>query len=179
MSNKAEAVRRLICTAVYLGFMRMCYRLYNGVPVFSVNLDEVSKASEDFFGAYLYLAPGLWIVCGRGEVFNTKQGVQRYKEFAGDLYIVGGEKHCCNAVQYISMIKEKLCNVRRRLFGCRYRVCSCRIAICDDEDVLIVLHRFRKWSKDYHRDKFESFGCWKESKLAFTAVCCINLGATL
>lgn len=76
-------------------------------------------------------------------------------------------------------MKKKFCYVRIRRLGHEYFACSFGIAISDDEDLLVVLHLFKKLFKNLYCDEFERFSNWKELKFSLMAECQITLFAIL
>lgn len=74
MLTKNEAIRGLFGTAVDLCLVHKFQRLYNGVPIFLMFRDVMSKESEDRLIVSLGLVVGVQTVRLSVEVLNTKQG---------------------------------------------------------------------------------------------------------
>lgn len=77
------------------------------------------------------------------------------------------------------MINKEVHYVRKGHLGRRFRVCQFGVAIRDEQDILVLLRRFRKWSKDIYPDEFEGSGCWKKLTFGHMSVYRIIPFATL
>lgn len=65
------------------------------------------------------------------------------------MYTIISDEERRNTVQNKPMVEEKVRNALRFRYGRRYPEFEIRVANRDDDDVLVVLHRFRKWSRDF------------------------------
>lgn len=75
MLNKDEAERGLISTSDDLGFILICQRFHESVPICLVSRDVMSKSVVDRRVVSLDLAVGLRMGRRSGEVFTTKGGL--------------------------------------------------------------------------------------------------------
>lgn len=66
------------------------------------------------------------------------------------------------------MVREQIRGQRGCCLQCPDRLCYLGIAVCNNQDVLITLHSFLKWSVNLYRHKFEK-NAGQEELLAMPA----------
>lgn len=130
----------------------------------------VSEKHGEGLTKFFRLVVCLWIMQCCGQVFSTKDGAYRCKDFAANLSTMFTDDVRLNVLWNDPTINEDIFNVCGCCLGHRDSLSKFGILVGNDRYVPVILCCFGKRSHDFYFNKVEWCRCWEEIQFTSMAV---------